>query len=142
MRYRATSTFFSLILAYCLGLTGCQTIHHFLDPSSDWQARSGQLLYKGKRTTLIGEVLIRFSKSGDFELTFSKGPGITLIEIRQDANYANIRGPLTRGSWSGPISQFPPRLQGWLQLRELLLASPNKPSVEHTAGPETFVFRF
>ena len=142
MSYRAPSKLLAAICAVLITLTGCQTIHHFLGPSSDWQARTGQLLYKGKRTTLIGEVLIRFSKSGDFELTFSKGPGITLIEIRQDANYANIRGPLTRGSWSGPIAQFPPRLQGWLQLRELLLASPNKPSVEHTAGPETFVFRF
>ena len=41
----------------------------------EWQARSGQLLYRNARTTLIGDVLVRFSKSGDFELTFSKGPG-------------------------------------------------------------------
>ena len=124
-------------------LTSCQTIRHqFLNPSRDWQARVGQLLYKGKRTTLIGEVLVRFSKSGDLELTFTKGPGIILLELRQDDHFASVKGPLARGSWSGPVASAPPRLQGWLELRQLLMASNGKPSFSHTAGPETFVFRF
>ena len=102
-----------------LGLTSCQTIrHHFLDPSQDWQARNGQLLYRGKKTTLIGEVLVRFSKTGDLELTFTKGPGIVLLELRQDANFASVKGPLARGGWSGPNAEAPARLRGWLQLRE------------------------
>lgn len=132
-----------LIIASVLaGLTSCQTIHHFLAPSLDWQARSGQLLYRGKRTTLIGEVLVRFSKAGDFELTFTKGPGIALLEVRQDANFARVKGPLARGGWSGPIGQAPARLRGWLQLRELLMASGAKTSVEHSAGADKFIFRF
>ena len=28
-------------------------------------------------------MLVRFSKAGDFELTFTKGPGIALLEVRQ-----------------------------------------------------------
>jgi hypothetical protein len=125
------------------GLTSCQTIrHHFLDPSRDWQARNGQLLYRGKRTTLIGEVLVRFSKAGDFELTFTKGPGIALLEVRQDANFASVKGPLARGGWSGPNAQAPARLRGWLQLREELIASGEKTSIRHSAGDETFIFRF
>jgi hypothetical protein len=125
------------------GLTSCQTIrHHFLDPSRDWQARNGQLLYRGKRTTLIGEVLVRFSKAGDFELTFTKGPGIALLEVRQDANFASVKGPLARGGWSGPNAQAPARLRGWLQLREELMASGEKTSIRHSAGDETFIFRF
>src|ERR1700694_2351258 len=66
-----------LLVAFAIvRLTSCQTIrHHFLDPSRDWRARNGQLLYRGKKTTLIGEVLVRFSKAGDFELTFTNGPG-------------------------------------------------------------------
>jgi hypothetical protein len=126
------------------GLTSCQTTsrHQFLDPSSDWTAKSGQLLYRGARTSLIGEVLVRFSKNGDFELTFTKGPGMTLLQVRQDASYASVKGPLARGGWSGPTAQAPARLRGWLQLREVLMASGAKPSVRHTAGDETFVFRF
>ena len=131
-----------LLTAVALPLTSCQTMHQFLGPSMDWQARNGQLLYKGKKTRLIGEVLVRFSKAGDFELTFTKGPGITLLEVRQDANFASVKGPLARGGWSGSTAQAPPRLQGWLQLRELLMASGEKPAVNHSAGSETFSFRF
>ncbi len=131
-----------VLTAVALPLTSCQTMHHFLGPSMDWQARNGQLLYKGQKTRLIGEVLVRFSKAGDFELTFTKGPGITLLEVRQDANFASVSGPLARGGWSGSTAQAPPRLRGWLQLRELLMASGDKPSVNHSAGSETFIFRF
>lgn len=134
--------YLAIICAGCIGLTSCQTIHHFLGPSKDWQARNGQLLYRGKRTTLIGEVLVRFSKTGDFELTFTKGPGIALLEVRQDATFASVKGPLARGGWSGPSAQAPARLRGWLQLRELLMASGDKASVQHAAGGDTFIFRF
>lgn len=131
-----------LVAVLILGLTSCQTIrHHFLGPARDWQARNGQLLYRGK-TTLIGEVLVRFSKAGDFELTFTKGPGIALLEVRQDANFASVKGPLARGGWAGPNEKAPARLRGWLQLRELLMASGEKTSVQHSAGAESFIFRF
>jgi hypothetical protein len=132
-----------ILTMIAFGLTSCQTIrHHFLDPSRDWQARNGQLLYRGKKTTLIGEVLVRFSQTGDFELTFTKGPGIALLEVRQDANFASVKGPLARGGWSGPSAQAPMRLRGWLQLREALMASGDKTSVRHSVGNETFIFRF
>ena len=136
--------FLSVAVAVAIiGLTSCETVRHqFTGPARDWQARNGQLLYHGKRTTLIGEVLVRFSKSGDFELTFTKGPGVTLLEVRQDANFASVKGPLARGGWSGPTAQAPARLRGWLQLREKLMASMDKSSVSHSAGGETFTFRF
>src|SRR6195256_2939567 len=105
------------------GLTSCETMRHqFAGPAPDWQARNGQLLYHGRKTTLIGEVLVRFSKAGEFELTFTKGPGIALLEVRQEAKYASVKGPLARGGWSGSTAQAPARLRGWLQLREVLMA--------------------
>lgn len=133
-----------LLIAFTIvGLTSCQTIrHHFSDLTQDWQSRHGQLLYRGKRTTLIGEVLVRFSKAGDMELTLTKGPGIALLHIQQNATFARLRGPLARGTWSGPVAQAPAALRGWLQLREILLASGQKPSLQHSAGGETFIFRF
>ncbi len=132
-----------LLSVIAFGLTSCETVHHqFAGPALDWQARNGQLLYRGSRTTLIGEVLVRFSKAGDFELTFTKGPGVTLLTVRQDANFARVSGPLARGSWSGPSSQAPLRLRGWVQLRDILMASGGKLSVRHSAGAEAFIFRF
>jgi hypothetical protein len=129
--------------ALVFGLTSCETMRHqFAGPALDWQARNGQLLYHGRKTTLIGEVLVRFSKAGDLELTFTKGPGVPLLEVRQDANFARVSGPLARGSWSGPTAQAPMRLRGWLELREVLMASGEKSSVRHDFGQERFIFRF
>ncbi len=122
--------------------SGCSTIHDFISPAPDWQARTGQLLYKGKRTTLIGEVLVRFSKSGDFELTFTKGPGVTLFELRQDANYFNVRGPLAGVKWSGSTANAPAHLRGWLELRDKLMALGDKTSLTHSYRGERFTFRF
>jgi hypothetical protein len=98
-------------------------------------------MYRTAKTTLIGDVVTRFSKSGDFELTFSKGPGITLLSLRQDAMFAEVKGPFAKGSWSGPIDQAPKQLRGWLGLREKLIQSRDQ-SVRYTAGNETFLFRF
>ena len=134
--------FLAIVCISCLGLASCQTMHQFLSPSQDWQARNGQLLYRGRKTALIGEVLVRYSNKGDFELTFTKGPGIALLEVRQDANFVRVSGPLARGSWSGPTAQAPARLRGWVELRELLMASGNQTSVQHSAGGDKFIFRF
>ena len=125
-----------------LCLTSCETLRHQFAPlAANWEAKIGQLQYRGPKTTLIGEVLVRFSKQGDFELTFTKGPGISLLVIHQDANFARVRGPLARGTWSGPTDQAPARLRGWLALRELLIHA-QKPMVKYSAGVETFVFEF
>jgi hypothetical protein len=127
-----------------IALAGCATTssHQFADPGRDWQVRTGQLFYKGEKTSLIGEVLVRFSKTGDFELTFSKGPGVTLLHVRQDASFASLKGPLARGGWAGASAQAPARVRGWLQLRDKLLAAGKKTSVSHSEGGESFTFRF
>ena len=133
---------FVVLVALAVSVSSCTTIHQFIGPSPDWQARNGQLLYHGKRTTLIGEVLVRFSKAGDFELTFTKGPGVTLLEIRQDATNFNIRGPLVGVGWSGNTDRAPAHLRGWLELREKLMALGAKTSLTHSYRGETFTFRF
>jgi hypothetical protein len=131
-----------VLLFALLSLSSCGTIHQFIGPSRDWTARNGQLLYKGKKTRLIGEVLVRFSKAGDFELTFTKGPGVALLEIRQDANFFSVKGPLAGVSWSGSTAHAPPQLRGWLQLRDKLMALGDKSSLTHSYGSETFTFQF
>jgi hypothetical protein len=130
------------LVAIAVAFSGCSAIHNFISPAPDWQARTGQLLYKGPRTTLIGEVLVRFSKSGDFELTFTKGPGVALLELKQDANYFNVRGPLAGVKWSGSTANAPPHLRGWLELRDKLMALGDKPSLTHSYRGERFTFRF
>jgi hypothetical protein len=133
-----------LVLLALVDLTNCATIsrHQFTEPTGDWQVRNGQLLYRAPGTTLIGDVLVRFSKPGDFEMTLSKGPGVTLLLLKQDANFAEVKGPLVRGGWSGPVEQAPQQLRGWLGMRDKLIHSQDRQSVQYIAGNETFLFRF
>jgi hypothetical protein len=90
--------------------------------------------------SLIGEVLVRYSKSGEMELTFSKGTAVTLLTIRQDAQFASAAGPLARGPWAGPDANAPERLRGWFSLRDKIIAGQS--SVQFSAGGETFNLRF
>jgi hypothetical protein len=140
---RAVTTAF-LFLIVIFFLTGCATMsrHQFTEPTGDWQAKSGQLMYRAAKTTLIGDVFVRFSKSGDFELTFSKGPAVTLLSLRQDASFAEVKGAFVRDGWSGPVEQAPQQLRGWLGLRDKLIHSQDRQSVRYVTGNETFLFRF
>jgi len=129
----------------CLvALTSCATTstHQFAEPARDWQTRSGQLLYRNPKTTVIGDVFVRFSGNGDFELTFSKGPGVNLLFLRQDASFAEVSGPFSGRGWSGRIDRAPEQLRGWLELREKVIHSEDRHQVRHVSGSETFLFRF
>src|SRR5215212_1464884 len=101
------------IVLFCVISCATNSRHEFSDPARGWQSKSGQLMYRTPNATLIGEALVRFSKTGDFELTVSKGPGITLLSVRQDATFAQVKGGLARQGWSGPLANAPPQLRGW-----------------------------
>ena len=142
---RAVAKAFQLILAIaCFYVTSCATIshHEFSEPTAEWQTKTGQLMYRSPETTLIGDALVRFSKMGNFELTISKGPGITLLSLQQDATFAKITGAFAHQGWSGPIAQAPPQLRGWLGLRDQFIHAPDRKTLRYTAGNETFLFRF
>ena len=133
---------FLLVAVFCV--TSCTTIssHEFSQPTAGWETKTGQLMYRGPKTTLIGDALVRFSKTGDFELTVSKGPGITLLSIRQDAAFAEVKGAFARQGWSGPVEQAPAQLRGWLGLRDQFLHVPDQKTLRYNSGSETFLFRF
>ena len=140
--YRAVVT--SLLVIAALSLTSCASVsqHQFAEPAAGWQTKTGQLMYRTAKTTLIGEAIVRFSKTGDFELTVSKGPGITLLSLRQDAAFAEFNANFTGQRWSGPTAQAPQQLRGWLGLRDQFLRAPNQKTLRYVTGSETFVFRF
>ncbi|MEY2544707.1 MAG: hypothetical protein QOE81_2168 [Verrucomicrobiota bacterium] len=132
------------LLAFLVALTSCATTstHQFAEPARDWQTRTGQLLYRNLKTTVIGDVIVRFSKAGDFELAFSKGPGVNLLLLRQDTGFAEVKGPMAGGGWSGPVERAPQQLRGWLELRDKMIPAKDRHQVRHVSGSETFVFRF
>ena len=142
LAHRAVATVLLFIATVCL--TSCASVssHQFAEPTGGWQTRTGQLMYRTAKSTLIGEALVRFSKSGDFELTVSKGPGITLLSLRQDATFAEINASFTGQHWSGPTASAPSQLRGWLGLRDQFLRAPNQKTLRYVNGDETFLFRF
>ena len=133
-----------LLAIACSFLASCATVSHyqFAEPTAGWQTRAGQLMYRTPQTTLIGEALLRFSKTGDFELIVSKGPGITLLSLRQDSEFADFRAAFTGQRWSGPTEQAPLQLRGWLALRDQFLRAPNQKTLRYVTSSETFLFRF
>jgi hypothetical protein len=133
-----------LIALFLVDLTSCATTstHRFAEPARDWQTRTGQLLYRNPKTTVIGDVFVRFSKAGDFELTFSKGPGVNLLLLKQDTGFAEVTGPMAGRGWSGPVERAPQQLRGWLGLRDKIIRGQDRHQALHVSGSETFVFRF
>ena len=99
-------------------------------------------MYRTGKATLIGEAIVRFSKTGDFELTVSKGPGITLLSLRQDAAFGEFNASFTNQHWSGPTAQAPQQLRGWLGLRDQFLRAPNQKTLRYVSDSERFQFRF
>jgi len=143
--HRAVATRSVLLLAVTLFcIISCATVshHQFSEPSAGWQTKSGQLMFRTPNTALVGDVLVRFSKTGDFDLTVSKGPGITLLSLRQDSTFAEVKGGLARQGWSGPVGRAPSQLRGWLGLRDQFLRAPDQKTLRYATGNETFLFRF
>ena len=138
----AVATSLLFITAVCL--TSCASVsqHQFSEPDSGWQTKTGQLMYRTAKATLIGESIVRLSKTGDFELTVSKGPGITLLSLRQDAEFAEFNASFTSQRWSGSTANAPQQLRGWLGLRNQFLRAPNQKTLRYVSGSETFLFRF
>jgi hypothetical protein len=131
------------MLAICC-LSNCATTerHQFAQPESNWQVRTGQLMYRNAKTTLIGDVVVRFSKTGDFELTFSKGPGMPLLVLRQDAQFAQVSGTFARNGWSGPVDRAPQQLRAWLELRDQILKNPTRNVIRQFSSGETLRIQF
>ena len=127
-------------------LASCQTAprssHQFTEPAGGWQTKSGQLSFTDKQTSLIGEFLVRSSKTGDFELTFTKAGGITLLSMRQDMTHGKVEGPLARRGWAGPLTEAPARLRGWFELRDKIAKAPSGAMIRHDSGEQTFTLRF
>jgi hypothetical protein len=140
------SRVFSAIIAALatLDLMSCATVsrHQFAEPAGGWQTRAGQLLYRNATTTVIGEAIVRYSLGGDFELTFSKGPGVTLLVLRQDKTFAEVNGALARNGWSGPMDRAPAQLRGWLELRDKIIQAHHQKTVRVLTENERFIFRF
>ena len=91
---RSFTRFLAIMCAGCMALTSCQTIRHqFLDPSRDWQARIGQLLYNGKRTTADRRGAGAVFKKRRFRTDLHQGPRDRSIGITTGRPLRQREGP-------------------------------------------------
>lgn len=120
-------------------LPGCQTQLTFPTPAADWQTHTGQLQYRSATgRSVIGDVVVRRSARGDFQLAFSSGPGFPLLQLRQSGDLARAEGALARGSWQGRVANAPAPLHGWLALRKAFARQP--PAGTLMLGGDQFTF--
>src|SRR5438045_5545450 len=121
-RLRAVRVHRPYLVVCLVALTSCATAstHQFTQPARDWQTRTGQLLYRNPKTTVIGDVIVRFSRNGGFELTFSKGPGVNLLFLRQDSSFAEVIVPLAGRGRTGSRDRGRAAVRSWLGMLDSL----------------------
>ncbi len=137
-----------LLLLLAALVSGCQTASTFPAPGADWQTHSGQMQYvSAEGKSIIGEVVVRRSKQGDFQLAFSSGPGFPLMRLWKSGDRLRAEGALARGSWQGAAGKAPKPLQGWVSLPARFEAAVKGAAPAHftISAPETrerFAFHF
>lgn len=120
---------FLIVACLALMLLGCQTPQAFPTPGADWTTHTGQLQYRSAEgRSVIGDVVLRSSPAGDFQLDFRSGPGFPLLRIWQSGASARAEGVFARGTWQGRAAVAPAPLHGWMQLRGLFASLPARSS--------------
>ncbi len=127
-------------------LPGCASFGHnnaFPSPGADWQSFQGQLLYRNAAgKAIIGDVVIRRSQHGDFQLEFQSGPGFPLMRLWQSGDLARAEGVFARGAWQGSASKPPRHLKGWFKLRDRFANQAHPTHLAFDQNGEHFVFHF
>ncbi|HEY2343655.1 MAG TPA: hypothetical protein VGH90_11515 [Chthoniobacteraceae bacterium] len=143
---RLVSRLSALALALCaaLSFSGCVTSNSaFPSPTASWETFTGQLRYTSAQgRSIIGDVVIRRSPQGDFQLEFQSGAGFSLLRLWESAETARVEGLLSHGSWQGPASKAPHHLAGWVHLRETFAHEKRPTHVKQNFGGDRFDFHF
>src|SRR5215210_563661 len=102
-----------------IGSSGCQSTGASFPPANPvGKTFTGQLLYSGPQRSFVGDFSARVSET-DFHLSVSKGPGVTLFNVRESGGtLARIETP--NRSWQGNPRHAPRQVQSWLALDDVL----------------------
>ena len=112
-----------MALFICLLVTGCAGVSQLLPPPGQgWTTHLGQLAYSSKKRDFMGDIVMQVSPDGGIKLDFMKGPGPSLVSIRQTTERARVEGALMPIAWQGAPASAPALLSGWLTIQPTLQA--------------------
>ena len=145
MNWKITRLVFLTLL-----LAGCATMRQFPAPNPNAKTLSGQVHYISPKRSFVGDFTAQVSDT-DFQFDISKGPGVSLISIRESGGrLAHIEA--MGHSWTGNPRFAPGILRNWLSLGDVLAGRPT-PNARVTrsddqltavfpSSGERFVFQF
>jgi predicted small lipoprotein YifL len=109
-----------------LALAGCAGPLKFPSPNSKWRNSVGQLQYSNPKRSIIGDVLVVWQDSRDFQFEFTHGP-VTLMKLQVNNDIARVESALVRMPWQGHASHPPKPLRSWIALRDVFTQLAAKP---------------
>jgi hypothetical protein len=112
-----TSRIFILLFAFLLA--GCQSAKEISGLGPEAKTRIGQLQYSYGGRSIVGDIILRSLRGGDYDLFFSKG-GVTVLEFQTRGAHMAATGMLAGNGWSGETEQARGPLKPWALLREVL----------------------
>ena len=108
-----------LILLTATLLAGCQSAKEMSGLGPEAKTRIGQLQYTYGGRSIVGDIILRSLKGGDYDLYFSKG-GVPVLEFQTRGAHMVATGVLAKNGWSGLTTEAPGPLKPWARLSEVL----------------------
>ena len=108
-----------LILLITILLAGCQSAKELIGLGPEAKTRVGQLQYSYGGHSIVGDIILRSLKGGDYDLYFSKG-GVTILEFQTRGSHMAATGMVAKNGWSGQTSEARGPLKPWAMLSEVL----------------------
>jgi hypothetical protein len=112
--YRFLPIFFLALI-----LSGCQTVNELPGLGSNAKRHDGQMVYQTSRTSIVGDVILRTSPSGDYDLVFLKG-GVQVLQVQAHGDQLVASGLFARNGWTGPLDRAPGPLKSWALLKQVI----------------------
>jgi hypothetical protein len=112
--YRFLPIFFLALI-----LSGCQTVNELPGLGSNAKRHDGQMVYQTPRTSIAGDVILRTSPSGDYDLVLLKG-GVQVLQVQAHDDQLVASGLFARNGWTGPLDRAPGPLKSFALLKQVV----------------------
>jgi len=112
--YRFLPIFFLALI-----LSACQTVNELPGLGSNAKRHDGQMVYQTPRTSVAGDVILRTSPNGDYDLVLLKG-GVQVLQIQAHDGQLVATGMFAGNGWTGPVDRAPGPLKSWALLKQVI----------------------